>query len=148
MDQPQKSALHIPCPGCDALNRVLQDKLTQGPTCGKCHAQLLPGVPLTLTEDRFDKQVLKSGLPVLVDFWAPWCGPCLSMAPGFERAAQLLHPNLRLAKVNTEDEPSLAARFHILSIPTLLLFQNGLEVDRVSGSLDTEALRDWVQSRV
>jgi len=119
-------------------------RVAQDPKCGNCGAALLDGAPAELREDQFEPFVARTGLPVLADFWAPWCGPCRAMAPHFERAARQLKDRVRLVKVNTEDAPGLAARYNIRSIPTLLLFRNGVETKRTSGALDTAALTRWV----
>lgn len=133
------SPLHLVCPHCQAVNRIAADKLGHQPDCGACHQPLFTGQPLALDAAGFDRQLTRSQIPLLVDFWAPWCGPCRMMAPAFEQAAQLLEPQLRLIKVNTEDEQALAARYQIRSIPTLALFANGREVARQAGALRSAA---------
>lgn len=138
--------VHITCPSCLAVNRVPREKFELGPKCGKCHAPLLDGQPLTLNQANFAKHLTKNGLPVLVDFWAPWCGPCKMMAPAFEQAAQMLGPKVRLAKVNTEHEPGLAQKFGIQAIPTMILFRNGQEAARTSGAMSAAAIADWARA--
>jgi len=135
--------VQIACAACLTANRVPAARLGEGPTCGKCGAALLDGAPAELGEAQFDTFVARTELPVLADFWAPWCGPCRAMAPHFERAAQQLKDRVRLVKVNTEDAPGLAARYNIRAIPTLVLFRNGVEEKRTSGALDSGALARW-----
>jgi len=135
--------VQVACPACLAANRVAAARMAEGPTCGKCGAALLDGKPAELGEAGFDKFVARTELPVLVDFWAPWCGPCRSMAPHFERAAEALKGRVRLVKVNTEEAPQLASRYDIRAIPTLVLFRNGAEEKRMSGALDAGALERW-----
>lgn len=137
------ASMHIVCPHCDAINRVPAARLGDGATCGKCHRPLFDGHPVALDEARFERHVGRGELPVLVDFWAPWCGPCRQMAPAFEAAAARLEPRVRLAKVNTEEAGGLAARFAIRSIPTLALFRGGAEVARTMGAMDTAGLVNW-----
>jgi thioredoxin 2 len=138
-----QTRVHLACPACVTENRVPADRLAENPKCGKCGAALLDGKPVALSERNFDAFVSPTGLPVVVDFWAPWCGPCIAMAPAFEQAAQRLATQARLAKVNTEESPQLAQRFSIRSIPTLVLLQAGQEVKRVSGAMDASALVRW-----
>ncbi len=137
----------VVCPHCHAPNRVPAARLADGGTCGKCKAPLFAGQPVELGAANFDEHVGRSDIPVLVDFWAPWCGPCRSMAPAFAQAARQLEPEFRLAKVNTEDEQALAARFGIRSIPTLALFRNGREVARQAGAMDLASLVRWVRNQ-
>ena len=139
------AALHVVCPHCNGVNRVPEDRLAAGPRCGKCKRPLFDGHPVNLTAASFERHVARSDLPVLVDFWAPWCGPCKMMAPVFQQAAAELEPRLRLAKVNTEEEPRLAARYGIRSIPTLMLFRGGREVARQAGAMDLASLVAWAR---
>ena len=135
--------VQVACPACLAANRVPVDRAGEDPKCGKCGAALLDGEPAELGESQLETFVQRTELPVLVDFWAPWCGPCRAMAPHFERAARNLKDRVRLVKVNTEEAPGLAARYGIRAIPTLVLFRNGTETKRMSGALDAGALERW-----
>ncbi len=137
-------SLHIVCPHCESINRVPTAKLADQPNCGRCQQPLFTGAPIELTTAAFTRHVERNDIPVLVDFWAPWCGPCKMMAPQFAQAARLLEPKLRLAKVNTEAEPQLAARFGIRSIPTLALFQGGREIARQAGAMGAQDIVRWV----
>ena len=139
--------LIVVCPRCHASNRLPAERLADGATCGKCKARLFAGEPVELDAASFDTHVSRSDIPLLVDFWAPWCGPCRTMAPAFAQAAKQLEPEFRLAKINTEEEQSLAARFGIRSIPTLALFRHGQEVARQAGAMDTANLIRWVRSQ-
>ncbi|HWA31100.1 MAG TPA: thioredoxin TrxC [Rhizomicrobium sp.] len=140
--------LIIACPNCDARNRIPRGRDPLKGKCGQCGGPLFKGVPLALTNARFDAHAAKSGLPLVVDFWAPWCGPCRSMAPTFEAAAREFEPRLRFGKVDTDAEPQLAARFGIRSIPTLIIFDHGTEKARVSGALPAAELRRWIDQAI
>lgn len=135
---------HVVCPHCDGINRVPQERLADRPNCGRCHLALFDGGPIALSERNFQQHVEKSDLPVVVDFWAPWCGPCKIMAPVFAQAAAQFDARLRLAKLNTEEAPALAARYGIRSIPTLVVFHHGREVDRLAGVLPPAQLAGWL----
>lgn len=135
--------VQVACPGCLTANRVPGERLGEDPKCGKCGTPLLGGVPLDLREEQFDAFVARTQLPVLADFWAPWCGPCRAMAPHFEHAAAQLGQQVRFVKVNTEEAPALSARMGIRAIPTLVLFKDGVEAKRVSGALDAASLVQW-----
>ena len=138
-------SLHIVCPRCGGINRLPAERLGAGGKCGKCHQPLFSGMPMSLDAGNFDRVIGKNDIPVLVDFWAPWCGPCKMMAPVFEQAAQQLEPRLRLAKVNTEEQQALAARYNIRSIPTLAIFRHGQEIARMAGAMDLNSLLAWAR---
>lgn len=140
------ASIRVVCPHCNATNRVPSERLGQGPKCGQCHQPLFTGRPVGLNEAAFARQIASNDIPVVVDFWAPWCGPCHAMAPEFEKAAGMLEPNVRLAKVNTETEQALAARFNVMSIPTVTLFQGGRETARQPGAMNAAMIVKWVQA--
>ena len=139
-------AIHIVCGHCDSVVRVPNDRIGQAPKCPKCHAPLFASEPITLRTASFDKHASRNDLPLVVDVWAPWCGPCKMMAPHFEEASRRLAARARFAKINSDEEPNLSARFGIRGIPTLLVFQGGKEIARQSGAMDLGTLSKWLGS--
>jgi len=141
------SALQINCPHCLATNRVPNERLSDKPHCGKCKNFLFTGKPIELRNDNINVTLQKNDVPVLVDCWAAWCGPCQSFAPVFEQAASLFEPKLRFAKLDTEALPTISQQWSIRSIPTLILFKNGKEATRVSGAFPMPQLKQWLQQQ-
>jgi thioredoxin 2 len=137
-------ALHVVCPHCNATNRVPAARLANAPSCGNCGKPLFDGHPVALTDASFDAHVNRNDIPVVVDFWAEWCGPCKMMAPQFARAAAQMEPRVRFAKLDTEAAQAIAARYNIRSIPTLVVFHHGKEIARQSGAVDAAALTRWL----
>ena len=137
---------NIVCPNCNTTNRVANERREEHPICGACKEPLLVGKPFELTSENFDKHINNSDMPVLVDFWAPWCGPCKMMAPIIDHAADALASSVRVAKVNTETERELAARFGIRGIPTLAIYSKGQLVAQQTGAIDLKQLLNWLNS--
>ena len=140
------NAKHVVCPSCNATNRIPEDRLGEAPKCGKCGEPVFAGKPVELTDASFQKHISRNDVPVVVDFWAPWCGPCKMMAPAFEQAAAELEPAARLAKLNTDESQGTAAQYNIRSIPTLALFRNGREVARQAGAMSATDIVEWGQA--
>jgi thioredoxin 2 len=136
----------VVCPSCQSPNRIPTARLGDRPKCGKCKEPLFTGQPISLTDQTFDKHLSRSDLPLVVDFWAPWCGPCKMMAPFFEQAAAELEPRARLAKVNTDENPGLSQRYGISSIPTTVVFKGGREVARQPGAMNLPQLMQFIRS--
>ena len=144
-----EASLHVVCPHCRTTNRVRGDQLHSAPDCGQCKRALFTGQPVALDEEAFERHLQRSDVPLLVDFWAAWCGPCRMMAPAFERAAALLEPEMRVAKVDTEQAQGLSARLGIRSIPTLALFRHGRELARQSGAMTrAEDIARWARQQL
>ena len=136
--------MQLVCGHCGAINRIPDDRPAQQAKCGKCSKSLFNQAPLNVTQAQFDRHLFKSDVPLIVDFWADWCGPCKMMAPAFQQAASRIEPRARLLKVDTEQEQGLSARYAIRSIPTIMIFSAGQEKARIAGALDLNRLLAWV----
>jgi thioredoxin 2 len=145
MAEASTETLLIACPHDGALNRVPRARLDQSPSCGKCHRPLFAGKPVDLTSATFDRHVVQGDLPVVIDFWAAWCGPCRMMSPAFEAAAARLEPKVRLAKLDTEAEPAIAARYGIQGIPSMIMLRKDREIARTSGAMPTQQIVAWIE---
>jgi thioredoxin 2 len=139
---------HLVCPHCDAVNRIPAEKLSAAPRCGRCKEPLFTGAPVELSDQTFDRHLKRNDIPLVVDFWAPWCGPCKMMAPHFKSVAAQMEPRLRFAKLNTEQAQRTAAHYNIRSIPTVAVFRNGREIARQAGAMDGRMLRQWIESQL
>jgi thioredoxin 2 len=142
------STTHVICPECGAKNAIPAERLNDKPRCGKCKTLLFNAHPVALDQAGFNRHVSGNDIPVLVDFWAPWCAPCRAMAPAFESAAAQLEPGMRLAKLNTEEEQGVGARYNIRSIPTLVMFHKGREVARQSGAMAAGDIVRWARAQL
>jgi thioredoxin 2 len=144
----EEQVRHVVCPHCDAVNRFATGKPADAAKCGRCHKPLLTRAPISVTASRFPVHIQRNDIPVVVDFWAEWCGPCKAMAPAYERVAAELEPEARFLKVDTEAAPDLAQRYNIRSIPTLMMFQRGAAIARTAGTLDAGTLRNCVRQHL
>ncbi|WP_237056700.1 thioredoxin TrxC [Microbulbifer sediminum] len=140
--------LQLPCPECGAINRIPPQRLNDRPLCGKCRARLLPGKPVTAKDRDFGRLVQNTDLPLLVDFWAPWCGPCQQFAPVFSAVATQMATRVIFARVDTQANPQTAATHQIRSIPTLVLFHGGKEFTRLSGALPRAQFQQWLEQQL
>lgn len=148
-DSPAHSAfLHVLCPACRRLNRLPRERLDEHPQCGHCHRRLFCGNPIEVDEAAFQAHLRQDELPLLVDMWAPWCGPCRMMAPQFHQAAALLEPQVRLLKLDIDQAPAVAARYGVRSIPSLLLIHRGELISQMAGAQSAQALVRWTRSHV
>lgn len=140
--------INVVCPHCYKVNRISKKNKYTKANCGACKTSLLQSKPASVSMEIFNTFIVNSEIPVVVDFWAPWCGPCLQMAPAFEEAAMNMPLQAQFLKVNTEEEPQLGARFGIRSIPTLIIFKDGKEIERLSGALSASRLQSWVKQYI
>jgi thioredoxin 2 len=143
----ERSSMKVVCPHCGAINQIPATRPAKEAKCGRCHQRLFEGKPLPVTTEAFERHLARNEIPIVVDFWAPWCRPCLAMAPAYEHAAAELEPEFRLLKVNTEDEPALATRYNIRSIPTMMLFAGGKRVAQIAGAMSGADIVDWVRTQ-